>query len=473
MKDQPAKYRTEEDSLGKLQIPQSALWGIQTQRALNNFPVSGLSFPPEFITSLALIKRSAAEANASLKLIDPQLASAIIQAAEEVMAGNWDDQFRVDIFQTGSGTSTNMNVNEVIANRASEILGGTRGEKSPVHPNDHVNMGQSSNDVIPSAIHITAHSFLKKRLLPGLINLEKILAAKSRNFNSVIKLARTHLQDATPIRMGQVFSGYAAMIAAEVETIRKNTARLLELALGGTAVGTGINCHPRFANLTIKVINRLSAGRFKQTANHFAAQSSQFAVLQISSSLKTLAVSVHKIANDIRWMASGPRGGIGELVIPAIQPGSSIMPGKVNPVIPEAMLQVCAQVIGNDTVITQAGQLGNFELNTGQPVMAYNLFQSILLLADSIHIFIEKCLKKMTVNRKRCRQLLDQSLAMVTALVPIIGYDQAAAIAAEAQMTNKSVHQVVLDRGILSREQAKKLLDPRQLTTPSAGIKKQ
>lgn len=467
------RYRTEEDSLGKLPIPHSALWGIQTQRAMNNFPISGLTFPPEFIKNLALIKRCAAETNVSLKRLNPDVGNAIIKAAEEVMAGKWQDHFKVDIFQTGSGTSTNMNANEVIANRANEIMGADRGAKYPVHPNDHVNMGQSSNDVIPSAIHITAYSFLKKQLLPSLVGLKRTLTAKSRNFDSVVKLARTHLQDATPIRMGQVFSGYAALIADNRKAIQKSMIHLLELALGGTAVGTGINCHPRFPDQTIKTINRITGGRFKQTANHFSSQSAQNAVIQVSASLKTLAISVQKIANDIRWLASGPRGGIGELIIPAMQPGSSIMPGKVNPVIPEALLQVCAQIIGNDTVVTQASQLSNFELHAGQPVTAHNLFQSILLLANSLRIFTEKCLGKLKVNRKRCQQLLDQSLAMVTALVPIIGYDQAAAIAAEAQKKNKSLNQVILERGMLSPGQVKELLDPLRLTTPSTRGHKQ
>ena len=472
MKQKNPKFRQEEDSLGKLKVPASALWGSQTQRALNNFPISGQTFPPAFIKNLALIKRCAAETNISLKQLDAAVGKAIMQAAEEVMAGKWQDHFCVDIFQTGSGTSTNMNANEVIANRANEILGGKRGAKIPVHPNDHVNMSQSSNDIIPTCIHITAYCYLQQEMLPVLTNLQQTLADQAKDFDSVVKLARTHLQDATPIRMGQVFGGFAAMISTNIEQITNCLPGLEQLALGGTAVGTGINCHPRFSDLTIKSINRTMGTSFKQTMNHFAAQGSQDTVVRISAGLKSLALSLRKIANDVRWLASGPTGGIGELILPAVQPGSSIMPGKVNPVIVEALLQVTAQVIGNDTAITQAEELGNFELNVGLPVMAHNLFQSIILLKNGMDGFIDRCLKGLKVNEERCQQLLENSLAMVTALVPVIGYDQAAAVAREAQMEGKTLAQVVLDQGLLNSRQLGKILNPHKLTKPSVPGKK-
>ena len=457
-------FRIEKDAIGEVRIPIQSHWGIQTQRALENFPVSGLTFPTSFIQTLALVKVATAQANLSLGLLDKSVGTAIIQAAREVMDGKWDDQFRVDIFQTGSGTSTHMNMNEVIASRANEMLGGQRGDKSPVHPNDHVNLGQSSNDVIPSCIHISAYRSIKEQLIPVLKGLKQELENKAIQFDSVIKLGRTHLQDATPVRLGQEFRGYASMITRSIERIENNAGQLLELALGGTAVGTGINRHPRFPELAIGNINRMAGFEFREAEDHFEAQGARDVLVQVSSTLKTLAVSLTKIANDIRWMGSGPLGGIGELVIPVVQPGSSIMPGKVNPVIAESLLQVAAQVMGNDSVIVLGGQSGNFELNTMMPVMAHNLLQSIELLVKGIDLFNRKLIKGLKPDEKRCRELAERSLALVTVLIPIIGYDRAAAAFREALSSGKSLRAIIIESGMISPAQLDKLLDLQAMT---------
>ena len=452
-------YREEKDSMGTIHVPEDAYYGAQTQRAVENFTISGLRLPQPFIKALGLIKKHAARVNLALELLDPKLAAAVITASEEMVGGNLDDQFVVDVFQTGSGTSTNMNANEVIAGRANEILTGKRGGKSPIHPNDHVNLGQSSNDVIPAAIHIAALTEIRNRLVPSMVQLQNNLKEKSSQLNDVKKIARTHLQDAVPISLGQEFSGYTRQIELGIERIKSVEATLSELALGGTAVGTGLNTHPDFAVRVIAGISQETGCPFKEAQNHFEAQAAQDAVVETSGALKTVAVSLIKIANDIRWLSSGPRCGLGEVNIPSLQPGSSIMPGKVNPVIPETVLQVAAQVIGNDTVITFSGQAGNFELNVMLPLMAYNLLQSIHLLSRAVTIFGEKCIKGISANLDKCTSNLEQSLALVTALVPAIGYDKAAALAKEAYETGKTVREVACKARILPEREVNKILD--------------
>ena len=457
-------FRIEKDSMGEMKVPEDALWGPQTQRAVENFPISGYRFPRSFIRALGMIKAAAAKANMQLGLLDEKTGGAILKAAGEVMEGKWDDQFVLDIFQTGSGTSTNMNANEVIGNRANIHLGGKIGQKSPVHPNDHVNMGQSSNDVIPACIHLAAVESIKNRLIPALTILQRELQVKAAAFDSIVKIGRTHLQDATPVRLGQEFGGYASMVEHGIQRIEKNLAHLQELALGGTAVGTGINAHPDHARLTIAEINCITGCEFKEAENHFEAQGAKDAVVEVSGSLKTLAVSLTKIGNDIKWMGAGPYGSLGELNLPAIQPGSSIMPGKVNPVIVEALNQVAAQVIGNDAAITLSGLSGNFELNVMMPVMAHNLLSSIELLSNVVSVFTEKCVAGLTANEARCNELVEKSLAMVTALNPYIGYDKAAEIAKEAYQTKKSLRQVILEKKIMPEEKLNEVLNPFSMT---------
>ena len=453
------KYRVENDTMGTVQVPDNAYYGAQTQRAADNFIFSGLKFPPSFIKTVGIIKKHAARVNRELGLLDRTLAKAIIAAAGEVMGGNLNDQFIIDIFQTGSGTSTNMNANEVIAGRANEILTGKRGGKTPVHPNDHVNLGQSSNDVIPSAIHIAALWAIKEALLPSMRTLHKSLIEKAEVFAEVRKIARTHLQDAVPISLGQEFSGYARQVELGVKRIQSAEDALSELALGGTAVGTGINTHPEFASRVIAGIAKETGCPFKEALNHFEAQAAQDAVVETSGALKTFAVSLIKIANDIRWLSSGPRCGLGEIEIPSLQPGSSIMPGKINPVIPEAVIQAAIQVIGNDTVITLAGQAGNFDLIVMLPVMAHNLLQSIHLLSTASSGLAEKTIVGISANREKCTAYLEQSLALCTGLVPVIGYDKAAAIAKEAFKKGKTVREVASDLKVLPAEELNALID--------------
>jgi len=460
------KVRIEKDSMGEMEVPRDALWGASTQRAVENFPISGYHFPRIFIKALGVIKKAAAKTNTDLDLLTKTDANAIIRAADEVIDGRWDDHFIVDIFQTGSGTSTNMNANEVIANRANQIAGGNIGEMSPVHPNDHVNMGQSSNDVIPSAIHISVWMAINSNLLPALLNLEKSLAEKATAFDKILKIGRTHLQDATPIRLGQEFSGYASMVEHGIRRLERCENSLTELALGGTAVGTGINTKVDFAPKTINYINELTGLNFKEAGNHFEAQGSKDALVEVSGALKTLAASLTKIANDIRLLGSGPRCGIGEIKLPAVQPGSSIMPGKVNPVMAEALLQVCVQVIGNDTAVTWGGAAGNFELNVMMPVMAYNLLESVTLLSTAITVFSERCIVGLEADEERCAQMIEKSLAMCTALSPKIGYLAAADIAKEAFKTGQTIREVAKKRQILSEEELKKILDPWSMTEP-------
>jgi len=452
------KHRKEQDSMGTVRVPADVYYGSQTQRAVDNFPISDLKFQPAFIHALALVKHCAAQINRKLNLLDPELADAISRASREVMDGKHDGQFVVDIFQTGSGTSTNMNMNEVVASRANELLTGQKGGKSPVHPNDHVNLGQSSNDVIPSVIHISALMLIDKRLIPALQFLHKALAGKADEFKSIRKLGRTHLQDAVPMYLGQEFGGYARQIELAVERIRGAEPRLAELALGGTAVGSGLNTHADFANRVIALISKHTGLSFVEAQNHFEAQAAQDAAVETSGALKALAVSLVKIANDIRWLASGPRCGLGEIKIPALQPGSSIMPGKVNPVIPEAVMQVGVQVMGNDTTIMMGGQAGNLELNVMLPVITYNLLQSITLLASVSGVFAEKCIAGITANREACAAYIEKSLALVTGLVPIIGYDKAAAIAKKAYDSAKTIRDVVRDEKILPEDELNDLL---------------
>jgi fumarate hydratase class II len=452
------KYREEKDSMGTVNVPQDAYYGSQTQRAADNFPISGMTLPAEFIQSLALVKRCAAQVNSDLGLLDSKLADAISESAREIVDGQHGDQFIVDIFQTGSGTSTNMNMNEVIASRANEILTGKKGGKSPVHPNDHVNLGQSSNDVIPSVIHISALRRVYDPLIPALQDMHKALLKKTKQFMNVKKLGRTHLQDALPLTLGQEFSGYARQVELGLDRIRAVEPRLAELALGGTAVGSGLNAHPEFARRTIALISDLTGLSFAEAGNHFEAQAAQDAAVETSGALRAIAISFVKIANEIRWLASGPRSGIGEINIPSLQPGSSMMPGKVNPVIPEAVIQVAAQVMGNDTTIMIAGQGGYFELNVMLPVIAHNLLQSITLLASAARVFAEKCILGITANQKACEAYVEKSLALATALLPKIGYDKAAALAKRAYDTGKTIREVALAEKVLSEDELDTLL---------------
>jgi fumarate hydratase class II len=466
------QYRSEKDSMGEMKVPADAYYGAQTGRAVENFPISDLRFPRRFIAAMGLIKSAAAEVNHGLGFLDEKKLSLLQKAAQEVIDGKLDHQFVVDIFQTGSGTSTNMNTNEVIASRANEIATGKRGGREPVHPNDHVNMEQSSNDVIPTAIHISAAVAIKESLIPSLEHLAAALERKAKQYDDVVKIGRTHLQDATPIRLGQELSGYARQVRLGVDRARRAIEALRELPLGGTAVGTGINSHPDFAKQAVKVIAEKTGVKFVEAVNHFEAQAAKDGVVEASGQLKTIAVSLTKIANDIRWLASGPRCGLGEINIPATQPGSSIMPGKVNPVMSEMVLQVAAQVMGNDaTIAFAASGLGStFELNVMMPVMAYNLLQSIELLGKGARVFADRTVAGIEADRERCESLVEQSLAMCTSLAPIIGYDKAADVAKESFKTGKTVRQVALDRKLMNEGELNRALDPRRMTEPQADM---
>ena len=465
-----AAYRVEKDFLGEVKVPKDALWGVQTQRAIENFPISGIRFGRRFLYALGLIKKACAQTNAELGLLDPKLAKAIVQAAGEVMEGTLDGHFPLDIFQTGSGTSTNMNANEVIANRANVILGSPLGTKGPVHPNDHVNMGQSSNDVIPTAIHVAALLAFEQDLLPALRELEASLGKKAKEFDPVVKAARTHLMDATPIRLGQEFSGYESQVARGIRRVSNARPSLAELAIGGTAVGTGINAHPALPGKVVAKVSTATGIQFREAENHFEAQAAQDALVEASGALKTVAVSLMKIANDIRWMSSGPRTGLGELNLPAVQPGSSIMPGKVNPVICEAVMMVGTEVIGNDATITVANSHSNLDLCTTMPVMAHDLQQSIEILANVSRVFAHKCIDGITANEAVLRRNAEMSTAIVTRLNPIIGYERAAELAKESARTGIPIKQLVIEKKILSPQEAEKLLDPKVLTEPSKEL---
>ena len=462
-----ADTRTERDSMGPMEVPADAYYGASTQRAVLNFPISGLRFTRPFIRVLGLIKLAAARVNAELGLLDGDVAKAIEQAAREVADGKLDEHFVVDIFQTGSGTSTNMNANEVIANRASEIAGGDRGSKR-VHPNDDVNKGQSSNDVIPTAIHIAALVEIEQRLIPALTELEAALRAKSQEFWDVVKTGRTHLQDATPMRLGQEFLGYAGQAERAIRRLRRAQEELSEVALGGTAVGTGVNTHPEFAARVCAVLSQELGVTIRETDNHFQAQNTLDGVLEASGTLRTVAVSLQKIANDIRWLGSGPRAGIGELLLPEVQPGSSIMPGKVNPVIAESLLQAVAQVIGCDAAVLQAAHGGVFELNMMMPVAAHNLLASIELLAASAGNFAEQCVKGLEAT-DRGPEMVERGLMLATGLVPAVGYDAAAEIAKTAAKTGRTIREVAREKTKLAEEDLDDLLNPVRMTEPGLG----
>jgi fumarate hydratase class II len=455
--------------MGEVEILEGALWGAQTQRAIENFPISRARLSPRFIRTLCMVKAACARANAKLGLLDEKIGEAIGKACEEGIEGHLDDHFPVDVFQTGSGTSTNMNANEVLANRALELLGHTPGDKSVVHPNDHVNRSQSSNDVFPTAIHVAATLAIEEELIPALQSLRSALVDKAEAFDTILKTGRTHLQDATPIRLGQEFGGYATQIAKGIGRAISARKALRELPLGGTAVGSGINRPRGFPKAAISELNRLTGHKFTEAEDHFEANAARDACVQASGSLKTIAVSLFKIANDMRFLASGPRNGLGELRLPAVQPGSSIMPGKVNPVIAEATIMACAQVIGNDAAITLGGLGSHFELNLMMPLIAHNLLASIGLLANAARTFTDRCVIGIEADEERCQEIVERSLAMATALAPALGYDKAAEIAKEALKTGRTVREVALARKVLSPEALDAALDPRKMTEPDEG----
>jgi fumarate hydratase class II len=459
----PKNFRTERDSMGELKVPADALWGAQTQRAVENFPISGLRMPREFLRALGLIKAAAATANSRLGLLDSAIARAIASAGAAVAAGAHDAQFPIDVFQTGSGTSTNMNANEVIARVAAE------GAAAAIHANDHVNMSQSSNDVIPTAIHVSAALALSEKLLPALAHLASVIAAREADCRAVVKTGRTHLMDAMPVTLAQELSGWRAQIENCRARLEATAPRLHALAQGGTAVGTGINAHPEFGAEFCRALSELTGLHFVPARNYFEALSSQDTAVELSGQLKTLAVALMKIANDLRWMNSGPLAGLGEIALPALQPGSSIMPGKVNPVVPEATAMVAAQVIGNDTTITVAGQSGNFQLNVMLPVIAHNLLESIRLLASASRLLADSAIRGFTVNAERVAEALDRNPILVTALNPVIGYEKGAAIAKQAYKSGQPVLAVAEQLSGLPRSELEKLLDPAALT--EGGIK--
>ena len=459
-------YRKEQDSMGEFDVPAAAYYGANTMMAVLNFPLSDLRFSRSFIEAISNIKLAAAQTNMELGLLEEKLGNAIVEAATEVASGNFDDQFVVDIFQTGSGTSTNMNANEVISNRAIEILGGELGSRNPVHPNDHVNTGQSSNDVIPTAIHVAAAKSIKNSLIPSLKQLKTSLTRKSEEFIPVINTVRTHLQDATPVRLGQEFSGHTGQIERGIQRCEQGLVELSEVAHGGTAVGTGVNTHAEFAKKVCAKISHSLEIDIHETNNHFQAQSTLDNIVQASGAMKTIAVSLMKIANDVRWMGSGPRGGFGEIDLPEVQPGSSIMPGKVNPVIPESVCQVAAQVIGNDTSVAIAGQSGNFEINVMMPVAAYNLLQSIDILSTASSNFASQCIDGLKSTSKG-PEMVERGLAIVTTLVPHIGYDASADIAHKAQEAGKTVLEIALSETDFSEDQLREILDPEGMTEPT------
>ena len=458
--------RIERDSMGEVKVAADAHYGASTERARQNFPISNLRLPRRFIRALAQIKGAAALVNAELGLLETRIANPIQQAAEEVEEGKFDKDFVVDVFQTGSGTSTNTNANEVIANRANELLGHPLGSRQPVHPNDHVNKCQSSNDVIPSAMQLAALIAVHEELVPALTYLKDALDQKAKEFMPVVKTGRTHLQDATPIRLGQEFLGYAGQVERSIDRVRRAAEELAELPLGGTAVGTGINAHPEFAQRVCAHLTRRTGVLVKETDNHFQAQATLDSVLSTAGALRTVAVSLWKIGNDLRWFASGPRAGLGEITLPEVQPGSSIMPGKINPVIIESMTMVVAKVLGNDQTITIAAQSGSiFELNLMMPVAAFSLLESIALLSASAQNLARQCIVGINAT-ERGPQMVEQGLMLATALAPTIGYDAAAKIAKEALATGKTIRQLARERTKLAAEELDRLLDPSRMTEP-------
>ncbi|MPZ16146.1 MAG: aspartate ammonia-lyase [Chloroflexi bacterium] len=464
------RTRLERDSMGEMEVPSNALYGASTQRAVLNFPVSRLRFSRRFIRALGQIKMVAAEVNRDLGLLDERRADAIIEAARRVSEGRWDDHFVVDIFQTGSGTSTNMNANEVIANLAIERLGGQRGERGLVHPNDHVNIGQSSNDVIPTAVQLAGLTAIEEELVPACAELRDALIEKSRAFWPLIKTGRTHLQDATPIRLGQEFLGYAGQVDHGIRRLRFAQQELGDVPLGGTAVGTGVNCHPEFAGRVCEKLSQLNGVRVWETDNHFQAQNTLDAVIAASAMVRALAVSMLKICYDVRWMASGPRAGLFELLLPEVQPGSSIMPGKVNPVIPESLQQAAVHVIGNDAAVALAGVTGsNFELNVMMPVAAYNLLEEIDLLASAIRNFTDQCVRGILATENG-PAMVEKGLAICTALAPVMGYDAAAKIAKEAFETGRTIREIARERSDLSDNELDRILNAEEMTKPGLGV---
>jgi fumarate hydratase class II len=463
------EYRVEKDTLGEVRVPAAACYGAQTQRAVENFPVSGLRMPRRLLRALALIKKACAEEHLARQALPADVGAAIARAAQEAADGALDAHFPVDVFQTGSATSTNMNMNEVIANRAAEILGAPRGAKK-VHPNDHVNRGQSSNDIMPSALHVAALEAVERDLLPALEALRRALQEKANAFDAIVKIGRTHLADAVPVRLGQEFGGYAQQVINAIARVQGARERLAELALGGTAVGTGLNAEPGFAEAVIGRVAKETGLPFRPAPNRFEALAARDAAVEASGALKVVAVGLYKIANDIRWLGSGPRCGIGEIRIPDLQPGSSIMPGKVNPVMSEMLMMVCAQTIGNDAAIAVGGLSGNFELNVMIPVIAHNLLQSVDLLARGATVFAERCVKGLEADAARCKDMVERSLMMVTALAPAIGYDKAAAIAKEAHKRGKTVRELVREKRLLPDAELNRLLDARRMTEPAAAV---
>jgi fumarate hydratase class II len=474
------EYRLERDSMGEVRVPAQAYYGAQTQRAVENFPISGQPLPRRLIRALGLVKLAAAQANRDLGRLPPEVAAAIIQAAREVAQGKFDDQFPVDIYQTGSGTSSNMNANEVICNRAIELLGGNRfAADKPIHPNDHVNLGQSTNDIFPTAIHVAAAQALVEDLIPALERFRAVLADKAQRWDDIIKIGRTHLADATPIRLGQEFSGYVRQLELSLERARRAVEALRELPVGGTAVGTGINTHPQFGSRVADILAQETGIPFVEARNHFEANANRDGLVECSGLIRTIAVSLFNIANNIRWLGSGPRCGFYEIILPDLQPGSSIMPGKVNPVMCESLMQVAARVLGNDHTLTFAGATGGqFELNILMPVMALALLESLQLLSAGVRAFVDRCAAGLEANPEQCRRQVEQSLALVTSLNPLIGYDAAAAIAKEAFRTGKTVRQVCLEKlhaGTLRKkdsgapvqeQELNEALDPRRMTEP-------
>ena len=456
-------HRVEQDSLGEMHVPADAYWGAQTQRAVENFPISNATFGRRFVRALGIVKKAAAQANRDLGLLEADTADHIVAAADEVIAGEHDDQFPVDIFQTGSGTSSNMNANEVISNRATELAGGEIGSRE-IHPNDHVNYGQSSNDVIPTAMHVAALEAVERDLLPALGTLHDELETAQEEFSDVVKTGRTHLQDATPVTLGQEFGGYRTQVEKGIERVRGTRERLSELALGGTATGTGLNTHPEFPWRAAEYISEETDIDFSEADNHFEAQAAHDAMNEAHGALRTVAGSLNKIANDLRLLASGPRNGLGELEQPENQPGSSIMPGKINPVIAESVNQVHKQVVGNDAAIAAGAAEGQIDLNLYKPVIAHNFLQSARLLANGSEIFAERFVAKLEANREHCEKQVDQSMALATALNPAIGYDKASEVAKTALKEDKTVREVAIEKGYLSEAEADEVLDPRKMT---------
>ncbi len=457
-------YRIERDFLGEVRVPKGAYWGVQTQRAVENFPISGLRLQRGFIRAQGIIKLAAARANMEVGRLDRGVGQAIVEASKEVMEGKFDDHFVVDVYQAGAGTSQNMNANEVIANRANQLLDAELGTYKPVHPNDHVNMAQSTNDTIHVAMHIAALEAISRELLPSLQTLAKALRKKAREFDDVVKIGRTHLQDAVPIRLGQEFGGYATMVEHAESRLRDTSKALEELVIGGTAVGTGLNADPRYPDLALREINRLTGLRFRRPDDMFEAMQNADACVEVSGALKTMAVSLTKIANDLRLLSSGPRTGLAEIRLPAVQPGSSIMPGKVNPVMAEMLNMVAFQVFGNDATVTYASQAGQLELNVMMPLIAYNLIQSVQIAASGIRSFTDRCVKGIEVDRKKCLSYVEWSTAMATALSPRLGYERAAEVAKKAYAEGRTVRDVALKEKVLTEEELNELLDADRMT---------